>query len=140
LRGYFEKSLSLEDVQALAPDLLAAVKTRCPADTMFGNEIRMGAYKALTKYHFKEAIASGVDFAKTQGGHGSQKRTGEIVKELVAYGSAAKEAAAPICAGVSRGQETTVECQSPVARKRSCRRQHAASAAVETQNFYLHWL
>ena len=92
LRGYFEKSLSLEDVQALAPDLLAAVKTRCPADTMFGNEIRLGAYKALTKYHFKEAIAAGVDFAKTQGGHGSQKRTGEIVKELIGYGSAAREA------------------------------------------------
>ena len=36
LRGYFENQLTEDDVQALAPDLLVAVKTLCPADTMFG--------------------------------------------------------------------------------------------------------
>jgi len=92
LRGYFENQLTLEDVQALAPDLVVAVRTMCPADTMFGAEIRMGAFKALTKYHYKEAIDAGVVFAKTQGGHGSESRTGEIMKEIVAYGSAAREA------------------------------------------------
>ena len=92
LRGFFEKRLTLEDVQALAPDILAAIKTRCPADTMFGNEIRMGGFKALTKYHFKEGIEAGVLFAKTQGGHGSESRTGEIMKEIMSYGSAAREA------------------------------------------------
>ena len=92
LRGYFENQLTLEDVQALAPDLVVAVKTLCPADTMFGAEIRMGAFRALTKYHYKEAIDAGVVFAKTQGGHGSEGRTGEIMKEIVAYGSAAREA------------------------------------------------
>jgi len=91
LRNYFEKDLSLEDVQALAPDLLVAVKTLCPADTMFGAEIRMGAFKALTKHHFKEAIDAGVIFTKTQGGHGSENRTGEIMKEIIAYGSAARD-------------------------------------------------
>ena len=91
LRRYFEHNLSLVDVESLAPDLLAAVKTRCPADTMFGNEIRMGALKALTKYHYKEGIEAAVVFAKTQGGHGSERRTGEIMKEIVAYGSAARE-------------------------------------------------
>jgi HEAT repeat protein len=92
LRGYFENKLTQEDVQALAPDLLAAVKTLCPADTMFGNEIRMGAFRALTKYHYKEGIEAGVLFAKTQGGHGSESRTGVIMKEIVGYGSAAKSA------------------------------------------------
>ena len=82
LRDIFENQLTVEDVQALAPDILAAVKTRCPADTMFGNEIRMGGFKALTKYHFKEGIEAGVIFAKTQGGHGSESRTGEIMKEI----------------------------------------------------------
>jgi hypothetical protein len=33
-----------------------------------------------------------VVFAKTQGGHGSESRTGDIMKEIVAYGSAAREA------------------------------------------------
>ncbi|MCY2990072.1 MAG: DUF6288 domain-containing protein [Planctomycetota bacterium] len=92
LRDLFENRLTVEDVQALAPDILAAVKTRCPADTMFGNEIRMGGFKALTKYHFQEGIAAGVLFAKTQGGHGSESRTGVIMKELVSYGTAAREA------------------------------------------------
>ena len=92
LRGYFETQLTLEDVQALAADLLVAVKTRCPADTMFGAEIRMGAFKALTKYHFQEGIDAGVIFAKTQGGHGSESRTGEIMKELAGYGAAARSA------------------------------------------------
>jgi HEAT repeat protein len=91
LRGYFQNNLTVEDVQALAPDILAAVKTPSPADKMFSNEIRMGGFKALTKYHFKEGIAAGVDFAKTQGGHGSESRTGEIMQAIVSYGTAARE-------------------------------------------------
>ena len=91
LRGFFEDKLMLEDVQALAPDIYAAVKTPSPADTMFRNEIRMGGFKALTKYHFKEGIELGILFAKTQGGHGSESRTGEIMKEIAGYGSAAKD-------------------------------------------------
>lgn len=57
---------------------------------MFGNEIRMGAFKALTRFRFKEGIEAGVLFAKTQGGHGSQIRTAEIMKEIIPYGAAAK--------------------------------------------------
>lgn len=84
--------LKLEDVIALGPEILAAVKVRCPADTMFGNEIRMAGFRALSKFHFKEGIEAGVIFAKTQGGHGSESRTGEIMKGIVAYGSAARAA------------------------------------------------
>lgn len=92
LRDVLENRLSVDDVQALAPQILAAVMTRCPADTMFGNEIRMGGFKALTKHHFEEGIDAAVMFAKTQGGHGSENRTGEIMQSLVKYGSAAKKA------------------------------------------------
>ena len=75
---------------ALAPDILEAVKTPSPADTMFSNEIRMGGFKALTRYHFKEGIEAGILFAKTQGGHGSESRTGLIMQEISAYGTAAR--------------------------------------------------
>ena len=92
LREFFDHRLKLEDVIALAPDILAAVKTPCPADTMFSNEIRMGGFKALTKFHFKEGIAAGIELAKTQGGSGSESRTGQIVREIVTYGTAAREA------------------------------------------------
>ncbi len=92
LRGFLENRLSPADVQALGPDLLEAVRTRCPADTMFGNEVRMGAFKALVKHRFLEGIDAGVGFARTQGGHGSEWRTGEIMAELVRYGTAARGA------------------------------------------------
>jgi HEAT repeat protein len=82
--------LTLADVTALAPDILAAVRTRCPADTMFGNEIRMAGLKALAKYHFAEGIDAGIALARTQGGHGSESRTGQIMKLLVGYGKAAQ--------------------------------------------------
>lgn len=90
LKEFFDRRINAEDVITLAPDILAAVRNPCPADTMFGNEIRMGGFKALTKYRFKEGIEAGVHFARTQGGHGSEKRTGEIMKEIAAYGAAAK--------------------------------------------------
>lgn len=90
LRGYFENQLTEKDVQALGPDIYAAVKTASPADTMFANEIRMGGMKALVKYQFKEGMEACVTLAKFQGGHGSETRTGEIMKDLVSYGKAAK--------------------------------------------------
>ena len=70
--------------------ILAAVESPSPADTMFNNVIRMAGLNALTKYHFQEGIAAAVGLAKTQGGHGSQSRTGEIMKMIAGYGSAAK--------------------------------------------------
>ncbi|MEN9974391.1 MAG: hypothetical protein RLZZ282_397, partial [Verrucomicrobiota bacterium] len=91
LAGYFENRLTPEDVEALAPDMLAAVVTRCPADTMFGCEIRMGGLQVLTKYHYEEAIDAGVQFAKTQGSHGSEDRTGQIMQQIVSFGSAARK-------------------------------------------------
>ena len=90
LQHCFQNQLSEDDVVALAPVILAAVESPSPADTMFNNVIRMAGLKALTKYHFQEGIAAAVGLAKTQGGHGSQTRTGEIMKMITGYGSAAK--------------------------------------------------
>jgi hypothetical protein len=90
--GRYFQNLSVEEAQDLGPDILQALLVPCPADKMFSNEIRMGAFKALTKYNFVEGILAGVDYAKTQGGHGSENRTAEIMKEIAKYGSAAKGA------------------------------------------------
>jgi hypothetical protein len=90
LADYMENKLSAEDMKILGPDILAAVENSCPADTMFSTGIRMSGTKVLTKYHFEEGIAAAVGLAKTQGGHGSESRTGEIMKLITGYGSAAK--------------------------------------------------
>jgi hypothetical protein len=90
LRPFFENHLTLEDVIELGPDLLLVVDAMSPADTMFANEIRMGALRSLTKYSIRQGIDAAVHLAWTQGGHGSENRTGDIMKELVRYGAAAK--------------------------------------------------
>jgi hypothetical protein len=90
LEDFFQNQLSQDDVIALAPVILAAVENPSPADTMFNNSIRMAGMKALTRYHFKEGLTAAVGLAKTQGGHGSETRTGEIMKIITAYGTAAK--------------------------------------------------
>ena len=90
LEHCFQNQLSEDDVIELAPAILAAVESPSPADTMFNNVIRMAGLKALTKYHFEEGISAAVGLAKTQGGHGSESRTGEIMKLIIGYGSAAK--------------------------------------------------
>ncbi len=87
-----EKHFSEEDVKQLAPDLLEAIMVPCLADTMYRAEIRMSAFLALSKYHYKEAINAGVFFAKNQGGHGSESRTGKIVNIIASYGTAARGA------------------------------------------------
>jgi hypothetical protein len=90
LRDFFENQLSEKDVIALAPAIIVAVEISSPADTMFNNEIRMGGLKALARYHFEEGMAAAVGLAFTQGGHASESRTGEIMKIITGYGSAAK--------------------------------------------------
>jgi hypothetical protein len=87
------------------------VESSSPADTMFNNVIRMAGLKALTKYHFEEGIAAAIGLAKTQGGHGSESRTGEIMEMITGYGSAAKpqipalrELIASLNAEVERGE------------------------------------
>ena len=92
LTHLLEHQLTVEDVRALGPDILAAATTPCPADTMFRNEIRMAAFKVLAKYRFREGIEAGVLIARTQGGHGSETRTGEIMKQLAGYAAAARNA------------------------------------------------
>ena len=90
LEDFFKNQLSEADVIALAPVILAAVESPSPADTMFNNVIRMAGLKALTKYYFKEGIPAAIGLAKTQGGHGSETRTGQIMKIITGYGAAAK--------------------------------------------------
>ena len=92
LRTTFENLLTAEDVEALAPLLLDCVVKPAPANMMFRDAVRMAAFRALTKFHYQEAIEAGVIYAKTQGGHGSESRTSVIMKELVSYNAAARAA------------------------------------------------
>jgi len=130
LRDFFENRLTLEDVEALGPDILAAVKTMSPADTMFANEIRMGGFKAVTKYLFQEGLEAGVVFARTQSGHGSENRTGEIMKELVRYGAAARTILPDLRALIDQFHEQCEKGDFPQGEPND-RRVNAVKAAIE---------
>ena len=90
LRDGFEGCLTLEDVQALAPQIVAALDQAAPADAMFGSELRLGAMRVLAKYHFREAIPLTLKFARYQFGHGSEARMPVMMEVLKSYGTAAK--------------------------------------------------
>jgi hypothetical protein len=88
--NYFENRLTADDVKALMPEILEAVKILAPADTMYCNFIRQNALNTLVKYRFQEGIAACILFAKTMGGHGSEIMIGRVMKQIETYGSAAK--------------------------------------------------
>ena len=90
LSDTFTRNLTVDDVRALAPEILAAIKIKAPADTMFGNVLRLAGVQLLTKYHFKEGPPALVEFLTTQTGHGSGITIPVLMKELTAYGSAAR--------------------------------------------------
>ena len=90
-KNYIEK-LSVEEVRILGPDILTAMKTIAPADTMFGQEIRMGGAAALAKYHYQEGVHAIGVLLRDINGHSSEVRIPALLDHLTSYGKAAREA------------------------------------------------
>ena len=84
------KLLSLEDVRALGPDILAAIKESAPANTMFADGIRDAGLNVLAKYHFREAMALCLETMEIET-WGKSRRITSHLKTLQSYGGAAKE-------------------------------------------------
>jgi hypothetical protein len=84
------KLLSLEDVLALGPDILAAIKKPAPANTMFGDVIREAGLNALAKYRFREAMTLCIETMEIES-WGKRRRITSNLKILKSYGGAAKE-------------------------------------------------
>ena len=84
------KLLSLEDVRALGPDILAAIKESAPANTMFADGIRDAGLNVLAKYRFREAMALCLETMEIET-WGKGRRITSHLKILQSYGGAAKE-------------------------------------------------
>ena len=84
------KLLSLEDVRALGPDILAAIKEPAPANTMFADGIRDAGLNALAKYRFREAMTLCLETMEIET-WGKSRRITSHLKTLQSYGGAAKE-------------------------------------------------
>ena len=85
---FIQNKLTLSDVQAVAPSIVAAAAERSPADRMFSDVIRYAALHSLAKYSFEETIPLCL-MVKEQTWHGDDWDPFDI---LTAYRGAAKEA------------------------------------------------
>ncbi|MEI6674340.1 MAG: DUF6288 domain-containing protein [Verrucomicrobiota bacterium] len=89
LGGFIENNLTLDDVKAVAPSLVAAAARRSPADRMFSDVIRYNALKTLAKYKIEEGIPLCLE-VKEQTWHGDDWAPFDLLS--TAYRGAAKDA------------------------------------------------
>ena len=85
----FDK-LQPAELDALWPEITAAVGKPAPSGEMFGNEIRMAGIKLLAKHHIGEGMRAILDYARTQDGWASENRMAGQMAALVSYGTAAQ--------------------------------------------------
>ena len=89
LSGFIKNRLTLADVQAVAPSIVAAVAERSPADRMFSDVIRYAALNTLGKYKIEEGIPLCL-MLKEQTWHGDDWRPFDLLHNN--YRGAAKDA------------------------------------------------
>lgn len=90
--GSVLRNLSLEEVKPLLPAVLQAVLEPAPSGEMFADGIRVEGLRILAAHRIEEGIDACVRYARDQNPWGSEKRTPEIMKSLLAYGARAKPA------------------------------------------------
>ncbi len=82
--------LSYEEIKPLLPAILQAVIEPAPSGEMFADGVRVEGLRVLAKYHVEEGIIACVKYARDQNSWASEKRTPEIMKILLSYGTHAK--------------------------------------------------
>lgn len=84
------RNLSFEEIKPLLPAILKASETPSPSGEMFADQIRVEGLKILAKHNIAEGISALVTYTRSQNPWDSQKRTPELMKILLTYGTHAK--------------------------------------------------
>ena len=84
------RHLSLEEIRPLLPAIHRAIVEPAPSGEMFADEIRVEGLRLLAKHHIEEGMAALVQYTRDQNPWASQKRTPELMKILLAYGTHAR--------------------------------------------------
>ncbi len=84
------RNLSTEEIKPLLPAILEAVEKPAPSGEMFADQIRVEGLKILAKHRIAEGITACVTYTRSQNPWDSQKRTPELMKILLTYGTHAK--------------------------------------------------
>jgi hypothetical protein len=88
--GSVYRNLSLEEIKPLLPAIHEAIVQPAPSGEMFADGIRVEGLRVLAQHHIEEGMAALVKYTREQNPWASQKRTPEIMKILLEYGSHAK--------------------------------------------------
>ncbi len=88
--GSAYRQLSLEDIKPLLPSIHEAIVTPAPSGEMFADAVRVEGLRLLAQHHIEEGMLALVRYTRNQNPWASQKRTPELMKILLQYGSHAK--------------------------------------------------
>lgn len=84
------RNLSLDEIRPLLPAIHQAIIEPAPSGEMFADEIRVEGVRLMAKHHIEEGISACVKYTRDQNPWASERRTPELMKILLSYGSHAK--------------------------------------------------
>ena len=88
--GLVYQRLSFEEIKPLLPAIYRAVVEPAPSGIMFADGIRKEGLRLFASHRIEEGIRACVDYTRTQNPWASEKRTPELMKMLLEYGTHAK--------------------------------------------------
>ena len=88
--GSVYRNLSTEEIKPLLPAIYQAVVEPAPSGEMFADTIRVEGLRLLAKHRIEEGISACVKYTRDQNPWASEKRTPELMKILLSYGTHAK--------------------------------------------------
>ena len=88
--GSVYRNLSTEEIKPLLPAIYQAVVEAAPSGEMFADGIRVEGLRLLAKHRIEEGISACVKYTREQNPWASEKRTPELMKILLSYGTHAK--------------------------------------------------
>ena len=88
--GSVYRNLSLDEIKPLLPAIHEAIVKPAPSNEMFADEIRVEGLRVLAQHHIEEGMTALTKYTHEQNPWASERRTPEIMKMLLNYGSQAK--------------------------------------------------
>ena len=88
--GSVYRNLYTEEITPLLPAIYQAVVEPAPSGEMFADGIRVEGLRLLAKHRIEEGISACVKYTRDQNPWASEKRTPELMKILLSYGTHAK--------------------------------------------------
>jgi hypothetical protein len=88
--GSVYRNLSVDEIKPLLPAIYEAIVVPAPSGEMFADTIRVEGLRLMAQHHIKEGMNACVTYTRQQNPWASEKRTPELMKILLQYGTHAK--------------------------------------------------